>query len=108
MNNKILNLLGFAAKSGKLSFGFDMSVEAMKKDTSKLVVVAEDISDKTKKEINFFSQKTNTNHILPAGIKSVDIEKAVGKKCGIVSVNDLGFANAIEKAHLEGGETNDK
>ena len=108
MNNKILNLLGFAAKSGSLSYGFDMTVEAMKKNVTKLVIVADDISDKTKKEINFFSQKTNKRYILLAGVTSEQITNAVGKKCGIVSVNDLGFANAIEKAYLEGGETNDK
>lgn len=108
MNNKILNLLGFAARSGNLSFGFDMSVEAMKKGNCQLVIVAEDISLKTKKEIDFFAQKTNVKHILPKGITMVLLTNAVGKKCGIVSVTDKGFANAIEKAYFEGGVTNDK
>ena len=108
MNNKILNLLGFAAKSGSLKYGFEMSVEAMKKGICQLVIVADDVSQKTKKEIDFFAQKTNVKHILPKGVTMDSLTKAVGKKCGIVSVNDKGFANAIEKAHFEGGVTNDK
>lgn len=108
MNNKILNLLGFAAKSGSLKYGFEMSVEAMKKGICQLVIVADDVSQKTKKEIDFFAQKTNVKHISPKGVTMDSLTKAVGKKCGMVSLNDKGFANAIEKAHLEGGVTNDK
>ena len=70
-NNKILTLLGFAAKSGKLSFGFDTCVSAIKSAKSKLIVVSSEISAKTQKEIHFFSDKANVKCIL---LKNIDIE----------------------------------
>ena len=59
MNNKILTLLGFASKAGKLSFGMDMSIASIKAGKSSLVVAAFDVSDKSKKEINFHAQIKN-------------------------------------------------
>ena len=44
-------------------------------------------------------------------LKGIDIKAlstAIGRKCGIVSVNEVGFAKALEKALIEGGFANDK
>ena len=101
--NKILTLLGFAAKAGKLSFGMDMSKAAVRSGKSFLVVCAADVSEKSKKEIGFFA---DSNNISLVSLKDADIEavsKAVGRKCGIISVNDKSFAEAIE-----GGYANDQ
>lgn len=108
MSNKILSLLGFAAKAGKLSFGFDMTVEAIKKEKSKLIVIANNVSEKTKKEILFFKGNKKTEVITLDAVGIDELSKAVGKKCGIVSVNDKGFAEACLKARIEGGIANDK
>ena len=51
MNDKILTLLGFASKSGKLSYGFDAVKTALSQKKSKLVLIANDVSQKSKKEI---------------------------------------------------------
>lgn len=102
MNNKILTLLGFASKAGKLSFGMDMTITSIKAKKSFLTVAAFDVSEKSKKEISF-----HTNNKVPFIILTdADIEtlsKAVGKKCGIISVNDKSFAEAIK-----GGYANDQ
>lgn len=92
--DKITALLGFAAKAGKLSYGFDSSVESLKKGKSFLLLVAEDISQKSLKEIAFFAEKYHTQHIILEGIDIKAVSDAVGRKCGIISVNDKGFANA--------------
>ena len=108
MKNKILSLLGFAAKSGNLSFGFDTTVSSLKASKSKLVVISGEISPKSKKEILFFSQKASVKCI---SLDEIDIEtlsRAVGKKCGIISINDFGFAEAFLKAYLGGGNANDQ
>lgn len=100
---KSLTLLGFAAKAGKLSFGMDMSKTAVKSGKSFLVVCACDVSEKSQKEIAFFA---NSNNISLISLKDIDIEamsKAVGRKCGIISVNDKSFAEAIK-----GGYANDQ
>ncbi len=103
MNNKILTLLGFAAKAGKLSFGMDMSKASVKSGKSRLVLCAADISQKSQKEISFF---TSSNNIPLISLTDIDIEtvsKAVGRKCGIISVNDKSFADSIR-----GGYANDQ
>lgn len=103
MNNKILTLLGFAAKAGKLSFGMDMSVTAVKSGKSYLVVAACDISEKSKKEIGFHTLNKNVPFIVLGDTNIETVGKAVGRKCGILSVNDKSFAEAIK-----GGYANDK
>lgn len=94
MTNKILTLLGFASKAGRLSYGMDMTVEAIKNKKSKLIVFANDISEKSRKEIEFYTNKHRTERInLDCDMETLSY--AIGKKCGIVSVNDKGFAEAI-------------
>lgn len=97
--NKILSLLGFAAKAGKLAYGFEATVSSLKAKKSELVVIAEDISEKSRKEAVFFAEKVNTQHIILEGVTINDVSVAVGRKCGIISVNDKGFAEALLKAN---------
>ena len=97
MNSKILTLLGFCSKAGKMSYGMDASVESLKKGKSNLVVVASDVSQKSLKEITFNAEKAKVK-VTVLGDTNIDtLSHAVGRKCGILSVNDKGFAEAIEK-----------
>ena len=100
MNKNTLSLLGFAAKAGKLSYGFEASVTALKSGKANLAVIAEDISQKSCKEIIYFAKKNNIKHIILEGISIKEVSDAVGKKCGIVAVNDSGFADALIKQCL--------
>lgn len=95
MTAKALTLLGFAAKAGKLSYGMDMSIDAVKNKKAKLIVCAADISVKSHKEIKFFTTKHNTDSLV-IDCNMETLSKAIGHKCGILSVNDLGFADAIK------------
>lgn len=97
MNNKILTLLGFAAKAGKLSFGYEAAVGSVKAGKSRLVLTAEDISPKTLKETLYFAEKFGVEHIAFQGIDIKTVSDAVGRKCGILSVNDKGFAESMVK-----------
>ncbi len=103
MTDKALNLLQFAAKSGRLSYGTHATEWAIKQARAKLICVANDISPKTVKELNF---KASKKEITVAVLENTDTETlsaALGKKCGIVAVNDESFANAIlEKLNLGG------
>ncbi len=108
MNNKLLSLLGFAAKAGSLGYGFEATVAALKASKAYLVLVAEDISPKSRKEVKFFAEKEAVKNITLEGITIKCISDAVGRKCGIISVNDKGFADACEKALIEGGFANDQ
>ena len=106
-NNKIFSLLGFAAKAGKLSYGFEATLSAVKSNKSRLVIIAEDISPKSRKEIAFFAEKKGIKYITTEGIDIKAVSDAVGRKCGIISVNDSGFADTCA-AYLQGGMANDR
>ncbi|MBQ3816950.1 MAG: ribosomal L7Ae/L30e/S12e/Gadd45 family protein [Clostridia bacterium] len=106
--NKILTLLGFATKAGRLSFGFNSAMDSVKAGKAKLVVTACDLSEKTSKEVNFYCDK---NFVKVLRLSTADIQtvsEAVGRKCGIVSVNDSGFAQALLGAYTQGGNANDE
>ena len=51
MNNKFLGMLGLAKRAGKVQTGEDICSKAVKSGVSKLIIVACDASDNTKKSI---------------------------------------------------------
>ena len=71
---------------------------------AKLIIVASDVSGKSQKEIKFFSSNKDIKVITLESITIETVSEAVGRKCGIISVNDSGFADAISI----GGYANDQ
>ncbi|MBO5908299.1 MAG: ribosomal L7Ae/L30e/S12e/Gadd45 family protein [Clostridia bacterium] len=96
-NNSVISLLGFAAKAGKLLYGTHSTEWAISVKKAKLVLVAEDISEKSKKEIKFKADKMNVPVVILDGIDTDALSSRIGKRCGIIAVNDEGFANTILK-----------
>ncbi len=94
-NNKILGLLGFAAKARKLFFGTHATMFAITSKKAKLVCAAQDISEKSVKELKFNANKVGIPVIILKGINQELISHTVGKSCGILAVNDEGFAKAL-------------
>lgn len=107
VSNKILSLLGFAAKAGRLSYGSSAVLWAIKTHKAKLAVISEEISEKSRKETAYYADKQNIKTIVLKGIDIKTVSDAVGKKCGIISVNDCGFADAILEAYTIKGENAD-
>ncbi len=97
MNSKILALLGFASKAGKLSYGMNNTVTALKSGVSRLAIAAGDTSDKSKKELIFHADKFGTESIVLFGTTADELSHAVGRQCSVLSVNDTGFADAIKE-----------
>ncbi len=107
MTSKILTLLGFASKSGSLSFGMDSTIKSIHKNKCQAIFIADDVSPKSQKEINFHANNNITIFKLP-NITIEILSKAVGRRCGIISINDSSFADAIAKAITTGGNANDQ
>ena len=42
------------------------------------------------------------------GLNIKTLSDAVGRRCGILSINDSGFADAFLKAYTRGGNANDE
>ena len=98
MNEKFSALLGFAAKSGNLSYGMDSTVASVKAKKAKLVVVCSDVSEKSRKEISFQCENMGVRVIFPDDFNMEAAFGAVGRSCGILAVNDSSFADGIIKA----------
>lgn len=96
MQNKILSLLGLAARGRNLVSGEFQTEEAIKKGSAMLVLVAKDASDNTKKH---FKDKCSFYGVpfYVYGNKE-EIGKAIGKKeRASVGVCNAGLAEQIEK-----------
>lgn len=96
MKNKIMTMLGFAKKAGKLASGEGITLEAIKNGKAQLVILASDASDNTSKRIR---DKANYRNIQ---IIEILDRKEIGKSIGVdervvVAVLDPGFANSIKK-----------
>ena len=95
-NDAILSYLGLARKAGKLSTGFAASKEACLKHKAKFIAVASDISEKSEKEIRYFSGGKIPVERIPYTI--IEVSAKIGIKAGIVAVCDEGFAEALVKS----------
>lgn len=96
MNNKFLNFLGLCRKANKLSLGFDMVIDSINKKKSSLILVAKDFSTNSLKKVENLAFVNNIT-LIKINYDMSDIQLAVGKKCGVVSINDFGFAKQIKK-----------
>lgn len=105
-NEKALTLLGFASKAKKLSYGMDGTVYALSHGKSELAVVASDISPKSRKEVKFNCEKYGVKFVL-SDATIEELSHAVGKKAGILSVNDNGFAESVCGIYEGGNANND-
>lgn len=108
LNDKILTLLGFASKAGKLSYGFDAVKTALSQKKSKLLLIANDISPKTQKEIMYFGDRFKTKVIALELFNIETVSHAVGHRCGVISVNDISFSEALISAINARRNLNDK
>lgn len=94
-------MLGIAAKAGKVLSGYDAVNDGIKKNQIKLVILAEDASEKTKKELEFACKKCNIPLIVFGTID--ENSHAIGKRNrAIFGIIDLGLAMQIQKI-ISGG-----
>lgn len=89
-----LNLLGLARRAGKVSLGFDAAADAMRKQQAKVVVLADDLSERTLLAVRKNAEQNHVKTIVSA-FPMQELGAAVGKLTGIVSVNDEGFARKL-------------
>lgn len=94
MNNKFLGMLGLAKRAGKVQTGEEICSDAVRNGRSRLVIVARDASDNTKKSI------MNTCSYYKVRCEEAALKDELGKYTGaqsraVVSVNDDNFAKAI-------------
>ena len=103
MNDRLLSLLGLARRAGRLSLGNDPVLSSMEEGKAKLVQIDEDGNVSTVVECTpDLSQRTLKGIESRAeafGVPLVTIEQtmdqvsmSLGKRCGVLALNDEGFA----------------
>lgn len=94
--NKVLSLLGIAMKGRRLVSGETQTLEAIRKGSAMLVIIAEDASDNTRK---LFADKSGYYHVPVVNFGTKEsLGDAIGKELrSVVGVCDAGLADAIMK-----------
>lgn len=101
-NNKIYGLLGLARRAGKVSFGTESATETIEKKKAKLVIVAKDSSDRTKKNFKELCEKINVQIRIIGTIE--DLSQSIGQvNKAVIVIKDENFAKEILK-RIDGGE----
>ena len=101
INNKILGLIGLAMKAGKVCFGADSVEENIEKRKVKLVIIANDSSERTKNRFIDKCKTYNIQIIIDSNID--DLSKTIGKENkAIIGIKDINFANSIQEKYNGG------
>lgn len=77
-----------------MTIGNDAVIEAMISGESCLVLLAEDASQRTAKDIMETAQKNNIQ-IVRLSYDKQQISRALGKLTAVISINEAGFAKKI-------------
>lgn len=100
---KIYGMLGLATRAGKITFGADSTKEAIIKKKIKLIIIAEDASERTKAKFFELAKINNVPVYIIMNIES--LSKAIGKKNkAIIGLTDFNFSNAIIEIINGGGK----
>lgn len=106
--NKLMNMLGFAKKAGKISSGEGITLENIKKDKALVVVLANDASENTSKRIKDKASYRNIEVIQLLNRKELGRAIGVDERV-VISITDKGFAQSIKTivgGNLHGENTN--
>lgn len=95
---KLSRMLGLAARARMLSVGADIACDVVRSGISKVVMVAHDASDNTKKRVfNCTKYYETACYEIPIGQN--DLGHILGKRgaCSALSLNDRNMAKGITK-----------
>ena len=101
INNKILGLIGLAARARKVCFGADSVEERINKNKVKMLIVAEDASQRTKDKFNKIAKEKNVPIIIKGDIEL--LSKTIGKSNkAIIGIEDINLSNEIQRINNGG------
>lgn len=92
---KALNLLGIAMRAGKIISGEELTLNSIRKQTTKIVFVANDASENTIKKI----QDKSSYYKIPCvtDFSQLELSQAIGRNRMIVGVCDVGFGKKLQE-----------
>lgn len=105
MTDRILSLLGLSRRAGKLVIGAEPCIESIAKHKSDLIICANDFSRNSAKPVLERAHQNDVKTLIINRSKD-EMSFALGKLCGVVSVEDKGFAKKLTELinSEQGGE----
>lgn len=92
--NKLIETVTFCKRIGKLVIGFDLVKNSMMTGEAQVVLLAEDLSGKTKKEMEYLCRNFEMPWIsIPLTLD--ELWYLIGKRAGVLAVTDAAFAEKI-------------
>ena len=91
-----MSFLGIVVKSGSMSFGYSPLKDGINNNKIKLVLLAKDLSYKTKDNILFLLENKNIEYI-NINETMLDISLYLGKYSGILGIKDENMASRIKE-----------
>ena len=82
--------MGLARKAGKLSLGNRPAREAVLEGRSRAIFLASDLSERSSRGIRYAAEEYGVP-VIPIAESMDELGMALGKRSGIVSVDDAGF-----------------
>ncbi len=96
MTNNLNGFLGLCRKANKMTMGHDAVVTSIKSGNSKLCITCIDASPRLKKEISDeCSFKGRNIKYIDAPFTMSELGLSIGKKVGVISIDEEGFANKL-------------
>ena len=92
--NKLASMLSLTKKAGKLISGFDVAKDSVEKKNAGLVLLAKDLSPKSRKEIALVCKRSGAQ-IKELPLTMDEVWFATGKRAGILAVTDEGLAKKL-------------
>ena len=99
---KLLSYMGFAARARKLASGYNTCVFTMEKGKVRLLIIAEDLAENSKKKMISAAGKYNVKYRIFGDSEEMSRMTGTAGK-GIFGITDENFANVILKEidHIE-------
>ncbi len=99
--DKIYGLIGLATRARKIAYGNDAVMDCLKQKKAKLVVITEDASEKTRKNMQYVCKKNNVKIIIFG--KKDKLSHIIGKDNKVViALKEKNIADEIEKRFYGG------
>ena len=96
MDSKTLGFIGILRRAGKITIGCDPVCDSVARGKTKLVLMAEDISENTKKAVLRRTEEYSP-HIYIIKCSKSELSNAVGRQAAVISVDDEKAALSAEK-----------
>lgn len=101
MNEKFFGMIGIARRAGKVSIGADAVRDAVRNNMARLVILAEDASENTRKSVKNSCAFYNTACIEVSN--AAELGRCIGKDtAAAISVNDDNLASAVSDKFNQG------